>query len=93
MTEETQIKHQIRDYLDLKGIFHFPVLQGLGAARGIPDRLICHHGKFIGLEVKARNGRLSPHQIQFRDRVEAAGGVYIEARSVDDIIKYFAANP
>lgn len=89
MTEETQIKHQIRDYLDLKGIFHFPILQGLGAAKGIPDRIAVKDGRFYAIEVKARNGRLSPYQIEFRDRLEQAGGVYLEARSLEDVMAVF----
>ncbi len=88
MTEETQIKHQIKDYLDLKGIFHFPILQGLGAAKGIPDRIAVKDGKFYAIEVKAPNGRLSPHQQQFREQVWHAGGIYIEARSVEDVMKH-----
>jgi hypothetical protein len=61
-------------------------LQGLGAAKGIPDRIAVKHGRFIAIEVKAKNGRLSDHQKAFRDQVIAAGGTYIEARSVEDVI-------
>lgn len=89
MTQETQIKHQIKDYLDLKGIFHFPILQGLGAAKGIPDRIAVKDGKFIAIEVKAKKGVLSTYQKLFRDRLTHAGGVYIEARSVDDVMRHF----
>lgn len=88
MTPETAIKHQIKDYLDLKGIFHFPILQGLGAAKGIPDRIAIRDGKFIAIEVKTPKGRLSDHQRQFRDQVWAAGGIYIEARSIEDVMKH-----
>lgn len=87
MTPETAIKHQIKDYLDLRGVFHFPILQGLGAAKGIPDRIAVKDGRFFAIEVKAKNGRLSTYQKLFRDRLEHAGGVYIEARSVDDVME------
>ena len=89
MTEETQLKSQIKDYLDLKGVFHFPIMQGLGAKPGLPDRVAVVDGKFYGIEVKAKNGRLSEHQIAFRDRLTEAGGTYIEARSLDQIINAF----
>ena len=92
MTPETAIKNQIKDYLDLKGIFHFPVLQGLGAAKGVPDRIAVKDGIFYGIEVKTPKGRLSEHQKAFRDRVVAAGGVYIEARSVEDVMAHFEPN-
>lgn len=87
MTPETALKSQIKDYLDLKGVFHFPVLQGLGAVKGIPDRIVVKDGRFYGIEVKAPNGRMSPYQQTFKDRLEEAGGVYIEARSLEDVMK------
>ncbi len=37
LTPETALTHQIRDHLGLKHLFQFPVLQGLGAVKGIPD--------------------------------------------------------
>lgn len=89
MTQETQIKHQIKDYLDLKHVFHFPVLQGLGAAKGIPDRIAVKDGRFYAIEVKAKNGRMSPYQEAFCSGLTYAGGIYIEARSVEDVMKYF----
>jgi len=87
LTPETQLKSQIKDYLDLRGVFHFPILQGLGAAKGIPDRIAVKDGRFIAIEVKAPNGRLSTYQELFRDRLTQAGGVYIEARSLEDVMR------
>lgn len=88
LTPETALKHQIKDYLDLKGVFHIPILQGLGAAKGIPDRFAFTGGKTYGIEVKAKNGRLSEYQQRFKEQLEAAGSIYIEARSVEDVMKY-----
>jgi hypothetical protein len=89
MTPETQLKSQIKDYLDLKGIFHFPILQGLGAAKGIPDRIAVKDGVVYGIEVKAPKGRMSEHQQRFRDQLIAAGGQYIEARCLEDVMDLF----
>ena len=55
--------------------------------RGIPDLLCCYKGKFIGIEVKTATGRLRPDQISFREALELAGGVFILARSVEDVEK------
>ena len=63
------------------------MLQGLGAAKGIPDRIAVKNGVFDGVEVKAKNGRMSPYQQEFKDRLTAAGGVYVEARSLEDVMK------
>lgn len=63
------------------------MLQGLGAAKGIPDRIAVKNGIFYGIEVKTPKGRMSEFQQSFRDRLTAAGGVYIEARSLEDVMK------
>jgi hypothetical protein len=44
---------------------------------------------YIGIEVKRPGGKLSPHQERFRDNLQQAGGVYVVAYSVEDVIKYF----
>ena len=64
-------------------------LAKLGAAKGIPDRIAVKDGRFYGIEVKAPRGRMSEFQASFRDELVAAGGVYIEARSLDDVMAYF----
>ena len=45
MTEETDLKSAVKQYLDLKGIFSYHVLQGLGAYKGLPDRVIHYKEK------------------------------------------------
>jgi hypothetical protein len=89
MTPETALKPQIKDYPDLKGVFHFPIMQGLGAKPGLPDRVAVKDGHFMGIEIKAPNGRLSEHQKRFRDELVAAGGTYVEARSLEDVMAFF----
>ncbi len=49
-------------------------------------------GKFIAIEVKTGTGRLSPKQIIFKAMVEAHNGIYIEARSIDDALKFSRGN-
>ena len=43
------------------------------------------HGTLVGIEVKTKTGRQRPEQILFQKRLEAVGGVYILARSVEDV--------
>jgi Holliday junction resolvase len=83
---ETAIKQQIRDYLRVTGWFVFPVLQGVGAYRGIPDMIATKAGQTVFLEVKTAKGKLSEHQEKFRVDLTLAGGRYVVARSVDDVI-------
>lgn len=88
VTPETSVKNQIKQYLAYKGFFIFPVLQGLGAYKGISDYIAMKEGcGVLFIEVKRPAGVQSEHQIEFQRKVEAAGQRYIVARSIDDLIK------
>jgi hypothetical protein len=56
---------------------------------GCPDLIgfLAPSGRFLGIEVKAPNGRLRPAQEAFRDALTKAGGIYIVARSVEDVTR------
>lgn len=43
--------------------------------------------RFLACEIKAGKDRLSQEQCGFRDAVIASGGVWVEARSLDDVIR------
>lgn len=43
------------------------------------------HGRYLEVEAKAEKGKQSPEQKQHQADVEARGGLYILARSVDDL--------
>lgn len=85
MTKETEIKRQIKDYMNLKGIFYWYNLQGLGAQKGIPDLFALHEGKLFAIEVKTEKGRLTESQEEFLERVEENGGIPIVARGYEDL--------
>lgn len=53
--------------------------------KGQPDIFLILNGRFIGIEVKTRTGRQSEAQKQWQRNCERAGGLYILARSVDDV--------
>lgn len=42
-------------------------------------------GRFLAIEVKAASGRQSPDQKSFQKMIEDFGGLYILARSVEDV--------
>lgn len=89
MTLETALKHSIKQYLDLKGVFHWYSLAGIGAYKGIPDLFALHKGILYGIEVKAPKGVISIHQAEFGRRMVRAGGVFILAKSLDEIMGVF----
>jgi hypothetical protein len=47
-------------------------------------------GLYVGIEVKAPKGRQSEHQKEFQRQLEASGGRYILAYSLDDVIAALA---
>lgn len=53
--------------------------------RGCPDILVCRAGRFIGLEIKTKVGRLSEHQKLFHEDIRRAGGEVHVVRDVSDL--------
>ena len=84
---ETDIRRQVRDYLQLRQYFCFYVLQGLGAYKGIPDLIAVRDGRVIFIELKTARGRQSDYQKKFQADLEAAGGEYVLCRGVDELLK------
>lgn len=42
---------------------------------GIPDLLVCCNGYFLGIEIKAKNGRLSEIQKYEIEKIRKSGGI------------------
>ncbi len=74
-TPEARVKHHIKVLLEVHNAYRvMPVSNGMGA-HGIPDFLVCHHGRFIGIEAKAGKGRPTELQLSNLRRIDEAGGV------------------
>src|SRR5438128_1815020 len=98
-TPEGEALSAICDYLALKGYLfsrtnNMPVFdKGRGAYRalpkhtrkGWPDICLISEGKFYGIEVKSQVGRLSPEQVDLGRDIILNGGMYVVARSIDDV--------
>jgi len=85
MTEETSLKKTVKDYLDLRGIFNYALLQGLGSYPGLPDRGMHFLGRVHYLEIKAKKGKLSPNQLVFQEHCRMDVVEYHVIRSLEDI--------
>ena len=85
---ESDIKQQVKDYLAIKGIFNFPLLQGLGSAKGLPDRVMHYKEKVHYLEIKKPKGKLSLGQQDFGEQCAYDDIDYVIIRSLDDLIDY-----
>lgn len=53
--------------------------------KGCPDILCCVSGRFIGLEIKTRTGRLSEHQAEFHRDLREHGGIVHVVRAVEEL--------
>lgn len=52
---------------------------------GSPDVVACISGRFVGVECKVGRDQHRPEQKSFAAATDRAGGIYILARSVDDV--------
>lgn len=84
-TPEGMIKRQIKDYLDSIDAFWSMVAGGAYSKPGDPDMIACVDGMYVGIEAKTPTGRQSNIQKMRQREIERAGGVYILARSVEDV--------
>jgi 4-aminobutyrate aminotransferase-like enzyme len=56
------------------------------SAEGAPDIIgLLRGGRFLGIECKTEEGRQDPAQKMFQKMIESMGGLYILARSVEDV--------
>lgn len=61
--------------------------------KGCPDVLgQLRDGRLLGVEVKAKTGRLRPEQAVFLDRINGAGGVAFVARDLRDVLRELSIN-
>ncbi len=82
---ETQLKGQIKDYLAYRGIYSFPITQGLGSYRGAPDRVIHYQGQVHYLEIKLPSGKMSDYQTAFQEQCRADNIHYHVIHSIEEL--------
>ena len=74
MTPEGKVKEVVKKFLKEKGIYYImPATGGYGSS-GAPDIVVCHKGKFYGLEVKSGENKPTALQMDNLDRIEKNGG-------------------
>jgi len=84
---ESDLKKLTRDYMQIKGWFIFPILQGLGAHKGISDFIAIKAGRTVYIETKSPAGSQRPDQIIFQADIEAKGGEYFLVDCYEDLLK------
>lgn len=74
-TPERKVKSEVREVLKELGAYYvMPVTSGYGNS-GAPDFLVCLHGRFIGIECKAGNGKTTALQERNLAQINRAGGI------------------
>lgn len=63
------------------------ISKAMGLRAGVHDLVLIWRGRFIGIEIKALKGRVSPEQKRWHAEVEAAGGESIVIRDVAELSK------
>lgn len=94
-SDEKAVQKSIIEYLTLKRYFFYRNNTGAFktewggfvkfGAKGSPDIIAVIKGLFVGIECKDKQTQ-SEDQKQFQKSLEDAGGIYILAHSIDDII-------
>ena len=77
IAQEKNFENKIKKYLDTKGCWHVKFFANRFTKSGVPDILACINGYFIGIEVKAQNGKPSELQLWNREKIREAGGICI----------------
>lgn len=89
MQPEGRIAAAIRTYMTEHGAFVFKVHGGPTMMAGLPDLIAVVRGRYVGVEVKTPTGKVSAVQAAVHRKIEAAGGLVIVARHVDDVKHLF----
>lgn len=59
---------------------------------GAPDIIAVIRGIYVGIEVKDIKGKLNDNQERFKASLEAAGGIYLTIRSIDELLAFLKNN-
>lgn len=79
------MKKAIKEYLNGVGAFWSMIPGGAYAKTGDPDMIVCYMGRYIAVEAKTPEGVQSQWQKLRQSQIEEAGGIYVLARSVEQV--------
>jgi len=75
MTPEGKVKANIKKILKAHDAYYsMPIGTGFGAM-GVPDFLVCHKGRFIGIEAKTVGNKPTKLQGSNMEHIRSCGGV------------------
>lgn len=80
MAQEKNYENRIKKFLEEQGAWGVKFFANAFTKSGIPDLLYCVNGRFVAIEVKAENGRLSELQKYNIKKIQEAGGIAIVSK-------------
>lgn len=75
MAAEKTFENKIKAWLKDHGCYFVKFFANRMTKTGVPDILACVNGRFVGIEVKAQNGRPSELQKYNIKKIREAGGL------------------
>ena len=72
--KEKQFENKVKTFLNDQGCWILKTWSNGIQREGIPDLLICCNGYFLGVELKAENGKPSELQLWNIEEIRKAGG-------------------
>lgn len=75
MAQEKCFENKVKKFLESEGCWYIKYWAGSQFTKaGVPDILACINGHFVGIEVKAQNGKPSELQLYNIQKIRDAGG-------------------
>lgn len=75
--QEKTFENKVKKFLDEQGAWYVKFFANSYTKVGVPDILACVNGYFVGIEVKAQNGKPSELQLHNIRKIRQAGGFAI----------------
>lgn len=75
MAAEKQFENKIKIWLKEHGCYFVKFFANRMTKTGVPDILACVNGHFVGIEVKAQNGKPSELQLYNVKKIRESGGL------------------
>lgn len=89
MAQEKNLENKIKDFLKKNNIYHFKTKGGIYGTIGLPDLVICINGKFIGLELKSKIGKVSLQQYKNGAKITENKGIFAVIDDYDNFLELY----
>lgn len=94
MAQEKNFETRVKKFLKEQGAWFVKYWGGAAYTKaGVPDLLACVNGFFLGIELKASNGKASELQMHTLKQIDKAGGfaILLFPKDFDDFVTFIKA--